>query len=247
MTACHEIQPRLSQFVDGGLADDTQAVVAHLDTCAACRGVVRDLERLRGAARELGPIRPPDHLWLEIAGQIRLADRPSTLQPGATPAHRHAVRQWIALAAALVVITLGAYVVARFPAGGSKTPATDTTGNAAGTSSVELVQQELAQAEQHYEKAITELAALAKSNETSLDPTVATTLSKNLTVIDQAIAESRAALSSDPTSQPARDSLFEGLRRKASVLEATVVLMNQMRQGNQEGAAKAAAGLGKKS
>ena len=64
--------------------------------------------------------------------------------------------------------------------------------------------------------------------------------------IDQAIVESRAALTNDPESQPARESLFEALRRKVGVLQATVTLMNEMRQGNQAGAAEAAAGLNKK-
>ena len=38
-------------------------------------------------------------------------------------------------------------------------------------------------------------------------------LQKNLQVIDQAIAESRAALRSEPQSAPARDSLFDALKR----------------------------------
>ena len=64
-------------------------------------------------------------------------------------------------------------------------------------------------------------------------------------MIDQAIAESRAALAADPQSQPARDSLIDALRRKVGVLQTTVALMNEMRQGNQEGAARVAAGAGR--
>jgi hypothetical protein len=70
-------------------------------------------------------------------------------------------------------------------------------------------------------------------------------LQKNLSTIDRAIADSRAALNTNPESEPARDSLFEALRRKVGVLQATVTLMNEMRNGNQDGAARAAAGIGK--
>ena len=47
-------------------------------------------------------------------------------------------------------------------------------------------------------------------------------LQKNLQVIDQAIAESRAALRSEPQSAPARDSLFDALRRKVTLLQDTI-------------------------
>ena len=60
MSACVEIQPRLSAFIDGALPASERADVArHLDQCAACRGLARDLERLRSTANELGPIQPP--------------------------------------------------------------------------------------------------------------------------------------------------------------------------------------------
>jgi len=72
-------------------------------------------------------------------------------------------------------------------------------------------------------------------------------LRQNIQTIDVAIAESRTALSKNPGSEPARASLFEALRRKVGVLQATVTLMNEMRKGNQAGAAAAAAVFGKKS
>ena len=61
------------------------------------------------------------------------------------------------------------------------------------------------------------------------------------------LVTSREALNVNPGSEPARDSLFEALRQKVGVLQATVTLMNEMRKGNQDGAARVAAGLGRKS
>jgi anti-sigma factor ChrR (cupin superfamily) len=240
MSACPEIQPRLSAFADGALsAEDRAEVARHVDQCASCRGIVRDLERLRGAARELGPVRPPDHIWLEIAGQVHAASG-AAARP-TPPARRPAVWQWVGLAAMLVIVTMAVYFVMRAP-GVAPAP-----GNAGSDVAVQDVANELKLAMQHYENAIAKLEALTKNNDGAIDPAMADMLQKNLAVVDQAIAESRVALQSNPESEPARESLFEALRRKVGVLQATVTLMNQMRQGNPAGAAGAAAGLGRKS
>jgi hypothetical protein len=240
MTECVEVRARLSEHVDGTLAADERAhVAAHLEACAACRGIAADLERLRAAARQLGPMPPPEHVWLEVAGQIRIghdADAPDA--PPARPRFR-AARQWLGLAAALGIVTVGVYWFTRTPP-----PGQSAGDDSARPGSIDVVAAELTQAMAHYDKAILELERLAKSGDGSLDPEVAATLQKNLTIVDQAIAESRAALASDPESAPARESLFEALRRKVSVLQATVSLMNEMRKGNQQGAAEV---MGKKS
>ena len=141
----------------------------------------------------------------------------------------------------LVIVTMAVYFVMRAP-GVAPVP-----GNAGPDVAVKEVADELRLAMQHYENAITKLEALTKSNDGALDPAIAEMLQKNLAVVDRAIAESRVALANSPDSESARESLFEALRRKVGVLQATVTLMNQMRQGNPAGAAGAAAGLGRKS
>jgi anti-sigma factor RsiW len=241
MNTCTHIEPRLSAYVDGALTAEERADVArHLDQCAPCRGIVRDLERLRSTARQLGPVRPPDHIWLEIAGQVHAAAG-SPARPASASPRRPVVWQFVGLAAMLVLVTMAVYFVMRPPGGA---PA---SGNAGRDAAVQAVADELQLAMQHYEKAIAQLEALTKNRDSTIDPAVAAMLQKNLTVVDEAIAESRMALASNPESEPARESLFEALRRKVGVLQATVSLMNQMRQGNPAGAADAAAGLGRKS
>jgi hypothetical protein len=56
--------------------------------------------------------------------------------------------------------------------------------------------------------------------------------------MDRAIAESRAALNSEPQNVAARDSLFDALKRKVALLQDTIALMNQMRKGDAAGAAQ---------
>jgi len=238
-TRDEHVQSRLSLYVDGELdAAERAEISAHLEACDACRGAARDLERVRSAARSLGPMTPPDHVWLEVAGQIHLATGRKTDRADAP--RRAALRQWIGLAAALLIVTLGAYFFLRV------TPAPATVSNVKADDPVQAIAEDLALATQHYEKAISQLDDLAKSSGGALDPAVAQVLQQNLAAVDKAIDESRGAVKTSPDSVTARESLIEALRRKVDVLQATVSLMNEIRKGDQAGAAQAAAALGKK-
>lgn len=227
MTLCETVQPHLSEYADGTLAPETRAeVVAHLAMCSACRETARDFARLRDAAGSLGPIAPPPLVWQNIAASL-------------SGARRQARAQWMGLAAALVLITAGAYVFARVTAP-SSAPRGDAhvAGNAASSATVETVEQELAAAAQHYETAITQLEVVAKQDSSTLPPEAATRLQVSLTQIDKYIAESRAALVDEPQSEPARNSLFDALRRKVSILQDTVALIGAMQRGDQAAAAQ---------
>lgn len=243
--ACDRLQPDLSEFVDGTLAADRRAeIVAHVAACAACEGLIADLRRLRAAASALGPIDPPDHVWLALAKRIPQGDRTgveATDTPRSTDWIRQPVWQWLGLAAALVLVTLSIDVVApRTPVSSAPvaTAAIPAPSNAAATPSVESVEDDLRQAQELYASAITKLETIAKANDSAIAPDVAATLQHSLTTIDQAIAESRTALNQHPENVSARDSLFEALRRKVGVLEDAVALINVMRNGDPAGAAK---------
>jgi hypothetical protein len=108
------------------------------------------------------------------------------------------------------------------------------------------VDSELRQAEEHYDKAIKGLEQIANSESGALDPQIAAAVQKNLTVIDQAIGESRAALRTQPDSEPAQQSLIENFRTKLMLLQDTVALINEMRKGNEAGAARIVSGLQQK-
>ena len=105
------------------------------------------------------------------------------------------------------------------------------------------VAAELQQAEQHYQKAISGLEQIANAEQGTLDPQTAATLQKNLAVVDQAISESRAALKTEPTSEPAQQSLLDSFKTKIALLQDTVALINEMRKGNDAGAARIVSGL----
>src|SRR6185436_20969054 len=95
----------------------------------------------------------------------------------------------------------------------------NASGNAADVPTVETVEETMKRAEAEYEKAIAQLEQLVKNGDSSVSATTVATLQRSLTTIDSAIADSRAALSSSPDSQPARTSLFEALRNKVNLLQ----------------------------
>jgi hypothetical protein len=242
----------ISDYVDGALGAagqvDVQAEVeAHLASCAACRGLAEDLRALARAAADLRTVEPPATAWRrgEKAIHAEIAAHPRRVE---TP-RRFASWTWLAAAAVLALATIVGVRMARAPADGRPLPATATstqtsaTQAAAPADSAQSVETELREAEEHYDKAITGLEQIANANQGALDPGTAATLHKNLAVIDQAISESRAAVHAQPNSEPAQQSLLENFRTKVSVLQDTVALINEMRKGNDTGAARIVSGL----
>jgi predicted O-linked N-acetylglucosamine transferase (SPINDLY family) len=105
------------------------------------------------------------------------------------------------------------------------------------------VKAEFDLAEMQYTNAIAGLESIAKNEQSALDMETADVLQANLTVIDGAITESRAALQTEPDNPAAQESLFEALRSKLELLQDVVALINEMRKGNPEGAARIVSGL----
>src|SRR5688572_22382874 len=137
MSSCDKVRPQLSGYVDRHLdAARAGEVRAHLLSCDACRGIADDLGLLRDAARKLGPIDPPPHVWLEIAGRVRLesgAPSPEAATPirtASAPGRSRAdTWQWLGLAAALLLTTLAVYSIATPDTVAPVVATTDTIGN----------------------------------------------------------------------------------------------------------------------
>lgn len=253
--ACDEYWERLNDYVDGALGEADQSEVArHLDRCPACEQAVADLSQMRRAAQSLPPRRPRADAWQRIAAEL---SRELPAMPAAGPA-AFWTRQRLGWAAAAVLVLAVASTVwfvrqpgqtagtnqAASQTGPGLAPAA-TTVNPSQTDLVKSIDDELKAAESHYEKAISGLEQIARSDQNQLDPALAATLQKNLGIIDQAIRDSRTALQSQPANQLAQDSLFEALQRKVSLLEDTISLINVMRKGDQAGTARIVQGTTK--
>jgi hypothetical protein len=260
---CHQYREWIDELVDGTIVPIRRAELdRHLAACDACRALAADLQTIRETAASLDPLEPPAGVWLQIAGRLRQQGHVAAPpRVAAKPAAHHTAL--LAIAAALLLLVGGSIAmlwteyrgrdvapqpVVTAPATTAPAPA----GNAQTDVAVESVEAEFREAERHYQNAIAKLEQAARLDQaaaggspSALDPQTAAMLQKNLQVIDQAIAESRSALRAEPQSAPARDSLFDALRRKVALLQDTIALMNEMRKGNAAGAAQIVDGVNK--
>jgi anti-sigma factor RsiW len=223
----HPSDLTLGEYVDGSLPAGERAVVAgHLERCRTCRALVDDFTELGGAAAALGPMEPPARTWTRIEETLR---EPAGRRPAGSGRRSSAI--WLALAASLVLVTAASVWLIRV-APGTETPPTIEAATA------QAIEAELAQAEEHYQKAISGLEQIANAEKGALDPATAATLQENIGVVDQAITESRAALKTQPASEPAQRSLLDSFRAKIELLQNTIALINDMRTGDDAGAAQ---------
>jgi len=262
----HPTEEVLNAYADGSLtASEAADIEQHLGACLSCRQLVDELRDILRATSDLELREPPVRVWPRIERAIQL-DRQDGAQPvqpgdagtsprltgarvpGATSARSRVVLAGLAAAAALVLATVVGlrYLPGRHSdTAGSRSPI-ESSAQASANGAAQAVESELRQAEAHYENAIKGLEQIANAEQGALDPRTAATLQKNLAVIDQAISESRAALRSQPASEPAQASLIENFKTKIGLLQDTVALINEMRKGNEAGAARIVSGLKEK-
>ena len=249
----HPTETAINDYVDGTSDPfERNAVETHLATCEVCRQMVDDLQEIKRVTGTLELREPPVRAWGRIERAIKLEQGNDTARSGSyasfgKPGWRKpgTIPYWLAAAAVLLLATVVGlrYVPGRNQAG-SDGDGVETSASA--SRAADAIESELRLAESHYENAIKGLEAAAKSDEDALDTRTAATLQKNLAVIDQAISESRAAMRAQPASEPAKQSLIENFKTKIALLQDTVALINEMRKGNEAGAAKIVSGLKQK-
>lgn len=231
---CQDHESELGDYVDGTLEGDARsAFEAHLSTCDRCRALVADFGTILGAARALEPEVPSPFLWTRISAAIESERRPGRW--GFT---------WRTLASSAVAIML---VVTMSWVGAGLVPANEqgvrlAQAGPGGAEPISVAAQfELAEAD--YSSAIARLETITQAEQAALDTDTAGVFRANLTVIDGAVGESKAALATAPGDQVAQQSLFEALRSKLELLQDMVALINEMRKGDPEGAARIVSGL----
>ena len=257
----HPTELALNDYLEDALAAPERGEVErHLAECDACRALIDDLRAIRSTAAALDPLDPPARAWPRLERAIKLEAehrrdpaRASTGSSRATWNLSKALdlssgsggrRLYAGLAvAAAVLVAVGLGVRSRVqpapprPIAAVAPPAEP---------SAAAVEAELRAAEEHYDNAIKGLGQITNSEKGALDSQTAATLQKNLAVIDQAINESRAAVRAQPASEPAQQSLIESFKAKLALLQDTVALINEMRKGNEAGAARIGSSLRQK-
>jgi hypothetical protein len=244
---CERYQLQIDDDADGALDAPARASLeAHLAGCAACRAALEEVQAIRRAAAALDRHVPPPQLWGRIAAAVEADSQRRWWQRAFGRHGRGAGLPQLAAAAVAIAILVGVAAMAWRDLGpalgttGGETLVAGTTPAAAGLAP--LVDEGLKLAEDEYVQAISGLEEIRELEQGQLDPDVAGVVQANLTVIDQAIVESRTALQDEPDNEVAQQSLFEALRSKVELLQNAIALVNEMRQGNQAGVAAIVSG-----
>lgn len=218
----NHVTDRLSDFLDGNLdGAERSEVEEHLNGCATCLGVLRDLESVVAKARALGPIRPPEDLWPGIRDGIVRVGSPLRLaigarESGSVPRSRRLVSVPHAAAAALLVSVLSAggawWMASTFHGSPPAAPTANATVEETGAVLVsDVVPPELSAELRLLEAALERSAA-------DFDPNTRRILERNLSIIDRAIRESLEALAVEPSDPFLEEHLESQMRRKVRVL-----------------------------
>jgi putative zinc finger protein len=194
---CDRVTERLDDYLDGELGEaEFQEVELHLAGCAACRDEERSLRAVVAMAAALPRRQEPSRdLWPEIAEEIARRRRFTLLRGAAARPGLYWAAGLAAAATLAAVVWLAPRSTPPAPmaAGPTPDPAVQRVSYGGGV-------ETLAKAERDYERATAELMAALDTRRASLSPETSASIDENLRVIDQALAEIRAALEKDPAS-----------------------------------------------
>jgi hypothetical protein len=221
---CTICQPLLSAYIDESMTGaDRAAIEAHVRECAECHALAQDLKAIRSAAASLDPLIPPARVWHQLAAATAAQSHGGWFRAG-----------WFAWRS-LTAVAMTAVIAAGLWRVGTLLDPPIAPRSA---SSLAGAVPELVGAERDFTLAIAQLEEVTTAERDVLDLETAGALNAGLTVIDDAINESRAALEAEPQNELAQESHFAALRRKVALLQEMIVLINEMRQGDQDGTAR---------
>lgn len=233
MTEHKDIEDRLDDFMDGALPPAERAAVEeHLQGCEACRAELDGVVTLRAQARVLPrEIAPPRDLWPGIAARLRErapAEEPSdegVVVDFRARSRQPAWRRWAPLAAAaMVLVVLSSGITAMLMRAGGETPVAvvqvpvPTADAARPTSALAAFRP----TEREYLGALETLEGELAARRDQLSPQTIATIEENLRIIDQAIAETRDALESDPGNAELPLLLSGVYRKKVELLQSAI-------------------------
>lgn len=201
---CETARDLIDPYMAGTLAArDALALEEHVAGCAECTIDLAAAGSLRDPVRGLPrSIEPPRDLWPVV--RRRLARR---RMPG-----------WGALAAAAVLLIALSSVVTALLLDRRDTAAVPL---ASGMAAVRMV-------EAGYVEQARELEAALEEGRERLAPETISIVERNLKVIAEAVADSRAALEEDPANQDLRILLRTGHEQRVALLEQAVRLSREL-------------------
>jgi hypothetical protein len=236
MTMHQQWTDQLSDYLDDELQESERAAVdAHLKECAACTAVLSDLQRVvaRAQAAATAAHPPQTDLWHGVAGRIDRIRQPRRVS--------FTVTQLAATAVILIGVSAGiswrlhpssadrpeapgygsASADANRPAGAA---AYSPSGNADFLRPDDVSVVGVSLADDQYDAAVADLEKALKQGRGKLDASTIAVVEQNLQTIDQAIAQAREALATDPANTYLSSHLVEARRRKLDLLRRATEL-----------------------
>ncbi|MDH3498174.1 MAG: zf-HC2 domain-containing protein [Gemmatimonadota bacterium] len=205
MSDCERIGVLLDDYLSGTLrAGDRTEVERHLEACPTCAREAETLRRLLADARALPrSIAPPRDLWRGI--DARLEEE----RPARSGRRFIRVRPRLLAAAAVVLVAVTAAVAVQLARPPAQAPL-------AGGPAVTAPRYAAVAAD--YAAAVRELEASFVQRYDRLPPETRAVVSRNLAVIDTAIAEARAALAAAGPNPDLETLLWASYRAKLDLL-----------------------------
>ncbi len=229
---------KLSDYLDDELeAAERAAVEAHLRECADCSAVLDDLRRVIARAQAAATAaRPPQtDLWTGVAGRIDRIRQPRRVS--LTVAQLAAAAVLVAAVSGGVAWQFAPSIAGRPESLRSESASANAGGTAASSATapsasradlqvrpdgVSLIGVSLA--DDQYDAAVADLEQALKQGRGKLDKATIAVVEQNLQTIDQAIAQAREALASDPANSYLSGHLVETRRRKLDLLRRATAL-----------------------
>lgn len=211
---------RLSEYVDGTLeAGERHQVEAHLAQCEACAAVARDMQAVAVRASTLADRPPARDLWPGIASRITAAGDPAMIRlPRARRRFAFTAPQLLAASIGLILLSAGGALLLR-PATTIQPVAVAPAQPGVGPAVVTSVSN------QHYDRAVAELAQVLEAGRSRLAPRTIRVLERNLAVIDAALADARRAVAADPASVYLQAHLANTMQRKLALMRQAADLV----------------------
>jgi hypothetical protein len=180
---------RLSEYLDDELTLPERAeVAAHLEACAECAAVLRDLRAVKARAAALpGSVPPAADPWPAVAARMATAPRAGRVLPWRVSL---TLPQLAAAAALVLAIGMGgmwSWQTRHVPDSPAPLPAT-----------LPMDVTPIGLADASFDIAIADLEAVLEEGRAHLDPETIRVIEENLAAIDAAIAQAREALAADP-------------------------------------------------